>query len=380
MKKFFFFGALGLALFEIARVYCIMPMPGSQQMESIDLAFFLHQFRWLFRALLLLTMFLGLGAAWKARRWLVLATLLVAAGISYEVNTEMVADRMFYQPTTLCMADAANNKVHADRLVLGVEAGGQASAYPLQFIGYHHQVRDTVGGKPLMITYCTVCRTGRVFVPEVGGKAETFRLVGMDHFNAMLEDKSTGSWWRQVTGEAIAGPLKGQELPEWPSTQMSLATWLALHPNSRVMQPDSMFKEEYASMETYDTGLGRGPLTGTDTISWHDKSWVVGVVSGRASKAYDWNRLKRERLVIDTLDQKRVLVALAADGKSFVAFALPEEEAAYTLENDTIKSGAQTWNLLGANMSGGAPALKRLPAYQEFWHSWSNFHPHTNRY
>ena len=70
-----------------------------------------------------------------------------------------------------------------------------------------------------MITYCTVCRTGRVYSPIVNGKLEKFRLVGMDHFNAMFEDETTKSWWQQATGIAIAGPLKGSRLEEIPSHQ-----------------------------------------------------------------------------------------------------------------------------------------------------------------
>ena len=42
MKKIFYIGVLGFGLFEILNVYFIMPMPGSQQMNSIDLAYFLH--------------------------------------------------------------------------------------------------------------------------------------------------------------------------------------------------------------------------------------------------------------------------------------------------------------------------------------------------
>ncbi len=52
----------------------------------------------------------------------------------------------------------------------------------------------------------------------------------MDHFNAMFEDETTKSWWRQVNGEAITGKLKGQQLPEVFSTQTSLAKWLQLNP------------------------------------------------------------------------------------------------------------------------------------------------------
>ncbi len=38
MRRLFTIGTLGLLLTEIANVYFIMPMPGSQQMRSIDAA------------------------------------------------------------------------------------------------------------------------------------------------------------------------------------------------------------------------------------------------------------------------------------------------------------------------------------------------------
>src|SRR6185436_9654013 len=132
---------------------------------------------------------------------------------------------------------------------------------------------DTVGGKPMIITYCTVCRTGRVYEPLVNGKPETFRLVGMDHFNAMFEDETTGSWWRQVNGEAIVGKLKGQQLPEVFSTQTSLAKWVSLNPGSLIMQEDPAFVQSYDTTGKYEAGLSRNPLTGTDSLSWKNKSW-----------------------------------------------------------------------------------------------------------
>ena len=76
----------------------------------------------------------------------------------------------------------------------GSQLDGEARAYPIQLIGYHHQVCDTVGGKPIMVTYCTVCRTGRVFDPVIKGQPETFRLVGMDHFNTIV------AWPKTSTG------------------------------------------------------------------------------------------------------------------------------------------------------------------------------------
>lgn len=48
-KKLFLLAAVGLILFEVLNVYFIMPMPGSQRMRSIDLAYFLYTWRWVFR-------------------------------------------------------------------------------------------------------------------------------------------------------------------------------------------------------------------------------------------------------------------------------------------------------------------------------------------
>src|ERR1700709_282206 len=109
------------------------------------------------------------------------------------------------------------------KLIIGVVVARRAKPCRIEIIGYHHQVRDTIGNTPVMITYCTVCRTGRVFSPFVNGRAEDFRLVGMDHFNAMFEDARTKSWWQQATGVSIAGPLRNTQLTELPSSQSSLA-------------------------------------------------------------------------------------------------------------------------------------------------------------
>lgn len=380
MKKIFYLGIIGIILYEIAKVYFIMPMPGSQRMNSIDAAYWLHSWRWPLRILFWAMIIGGGSAIFSVKRiWFPALMLLVAGGITYATNYEMAADTMFYQPTTVIQNNTAGNKVDPDRLVIGVAANGEAKAYPIQYIGYHHQVRDVLGGKPIMVTYCTVCRTGRVFEPLVDGKTDVFRLVGMDHFNAMFEDGETGSWWRQANGEAIAGPLKGKTLPEMPSTQTTLAQWLKLHPDSKVMQPDPVYQTKYDSMSRYESGRGRSELTRTDTLSWKDKSWVVGVQAGEATKAFDWNRLKKERIVNSEVGTAPVIVVLAADDQSFVAF----ERAGltgFTVKNDTLYSGANTYDLLGRRLAGTGSDLKRINAYQEFWHSWRTFHPATEQY
>ena len=378
MKRLFWAGLIGLVLFEIAHVYFIMPMPGSQRMNSINLAYFLHWWRWVFRSIFAILLIAGLlKSSWK-RKWLLSIPILVAVNIVYFANFEMAADHMFYQPKRKLLVTATENKVDSSGLVIGVFNNGEAKAYPIRFIGYHHQVRDTIGGKPVIVTYCTVCRTGRVFEPLVNGKQENFRLVGMDHFNAMFEDATTKSWWRQVNGEAIAGELKGQRLPEVFSTQTSLASWLQLHPSSLIMQADTAFNEFYDSTAKYESGKSKSKLTGTDSLSWNDKSWVVGIKAGSGRKAYDWNTLRKKRIIHDRIGHTPVLLVLAEDEKGFFAFERPSERAEFSLNCDTIVFGNNQYRIDGKGINT-SDALSPLQAYQEFWHSWRTFNPGTDK-
>lgn len=380
MRRVFAIGLVGLILLEIAQVYFIMPLPGSQRMRSIEAAYFLHSWRWLLRACFAVLLLSGVAAAWRApspRRWLVPASLVLLGIVAYMANFELSADHMFLQPTTLLMKPVEQNTVATDRLVVGIDINGDARAYPLQFIGYHHQVRDRVGGQEVLVSFCTVCRTGRVFVPIVDGHVETFRLVGMDHFNAMFEDATTGSWWRQANGEAIVGRRKGQALLELSSVQVTLTQWLALHPRSLVMQGDPLFTKEYEHDYAYERGTSSKELTGTDSSSWQDKSWVVGLTVNKQSKAYDWNRLRRERVVNDVIGGVPVVLVLGDDNQSFFAFERPDEETRFQLRGDSIVAPGRAFALSGR---GDSSTLKVVNASQEFWHSWRTFQPGTERY
>jgi hypothetical protein len=381
MKMFFYIGLFGIALFEILNVYFIMPMPGSQRMDSLDLAYLLHQYRWFFRIGFGLLLLWGIRSAFDIRhKWIPALLLLLVGFVIYQFNFEMSADQMFQQPQVLSMLPVSESKVSKDRIILGVEQNGAAKAYPIQFLSYHHQVRDAVGGKPIMVTYCNVCRSGRVFEPLVNGKMEEFRLVGMDHFNAMFEDKTTKSWWRQENGEAVTGRLKGTFLPEFPSTQTTLEKWLILHPHSLIMQSDDASIMEYDSLARFEQGKSKGDLTRTDSLSWQDKSWVVGIQIGEQSKAYDWNRLKKERIIQDQIDNQPIAIVLASDNKSFMAFEKPTAESNFTIQNDTIFVDNQRYDLSGRSIEKPVSPLKKVNVYQEFWHSWRTFHPKTERY
>ena len=379
-----------LFLVEISRVYFIMPFPGSQRHDTISLAYWLDKNILLLRIFALIMVFFPAISIFrkgkKSAKILVSSALALYGIIFFLFNFWLEADKIFYQPTQKLFAPGISNKIKGDKLVIGVAINGEAKANPIQLIGYHHQVRDSVGGRPVIITYCTVCRTGRAFNPIVNGKPETFRLVGMDHFNAMFEDASTKSWWQQATGAAIAGPMKGRALQEIPSQQLKLSSWLRQYPNTTVMQPDSVFSGEYTDMANYDRGNGKSELTTRDTTSWKPKSWIVGVNYGNASKAYDWNELAKNKIIQDTLAEVPLLLTLEEDTASFHVFnrnvnsqVLSFHKSA--VDNQMIDNTMSTWNMTGECTDGffKGEQLKTIQAYQEFWHSWKTFHPNTCR-
>jgi hypothetical protein len=393
MKIFLFLvGITFLIGIEIARVYYIMPFPGSQKTNTIELAYFLSQYIFLFRiAGIILIAYPAFWLLTKSKstiKWTAIMILFFWVMVVYVFNFRFLADKMFYQPENKILLTAENNKVPEKGLVLGVVINGEARAYPIEIIGYHHQVRDTIAGEQIMVTYCTVCRTGRVFKPVVDEQLETFRLAGMDHFNAMFEDSRTKSWWRQANGEAIVGSKKGETLPEIPSEQMTLSAWLNRYPQSLILQPDIKFKDQYAGLDKYDEGTIEGSLEGRDSLSWKDKSWVVGVPIGLEIKAYDWNDLVNVRVINDTVNGIPLVVALENDSASFHVWnRIVGSDTLDFLFVDSLKSFIDTqtksvWDWKGKCVEGThqSSTLSSIQSYQEFWHSWKTFHPNTTQY
>ncbi len=151
-----------------------MPMPGSQQFNSIQLAYFLGSNKWIIRLigylLVSVPLVLILRNGVKKEKLIIGGLTAMYLIVFYVFTFQMEADKMFYQPTSVITTPLSSNKIPGNKLVIGVVIDSTASAYPIQLIGYHHQVVDTVHGNPIMVTYCTVCRTGRIYSLIVNGK------------------------------------------------------------------------------------------------------------------------------------------------------------------------------------------------------------------
>ena len=384
----FWLGIFLLLVPGLVHAYFLMPFPGSQDRETIVFCYYLEKLVLPLRgvgALLVLVYIFGyFGRTSKGNKWFKVIVLLLCISSYYITDVMFSAQQMFKEPQSLFMADAKHNKVPYNYVVLGVTQGGVAKAYPLIYLGYHHKVQDNIGSQPILVTYCTMCRTGRVYNPVVNGKRQNFRLVGARHYNAVIEDAGTGTWWYQATGEAAAGPLKGQHLQELPYEQATLGEWLLKHPNSLIMQPDETFNDDYADLKGYDHIQAVDKDT---SIKNKDaqlrKSWVVGLIINKQPKAYNWRRLVKNGPLNDSIGSTLVLVAIESDTTTFHAWSriVDGKPLSFKLNNGQLADvqTASVWDWDGVCTAGvyKGRRLSKIQAYQEYWHSWKHFHPGT---
>src|SRR6185295_18141099 len=106
-----------------------------------------------------------------------------------------------------------------------------------------------------------------------------------------MQDRETGSWWQQVSGTAILGPLKGKRLTRVFHDELTFRDWTAELPGGRVLAPatDSTWKRVRANWED-STALRpvrvHQPLDGR----LPPRAIILGIELGGAVKAYPQER------------------------------------------------------------------------------------------
>lgn len=376
---------------EVLSRYFLLPFTDIQEKDGVAISyFFYHNILWL-RILALLLLAYPVYSIIKEKKraqmpWLV-AIVVGYAIVFYYFNFYMAVVKIYQPVQVKTFAPKTQNRIGNDKLVIGVEINGVAKAYPLQILGYHHQVADSIGGTPVVVTYCTLCRSARVFSSEIEGKPAGFVLLGLNKFNSVFEDEATKSWWQQETGDAIAGRMKGKALKEIPSHQVTLSTWFKEHPGALVMQPDSNYTAAYA-LASDDKAFFRLKYMQVNEAGYKAKSLVVGILCNGQAKAYDLDALSYAKYIEDSLSGVPVLLTLETDNASFHAWnrtvkgqRLHFEKNAATNEIKDVNTQS-TWNMQGTCTKGSSQGtqLQELQAYLETWKSWSSFHPESKLY
>ncbi len=86
--------------------------------------------------------------------------------------------------------------------------------YPYDELKKQPVVNDRFNGKDLVVFFEEKMGTAAAWLRNLDGRRLTFSLSAKKDASgkALLRDKETGSLWAWLTGEAVAGPLRGKEL------------------------------------------------------------------------------------------------------------------------------------------------------------------------
>ncbi|MBE7384631.1 MAG: DUF3179 domain-containing protein [Leptolyngbya sp. SIO1E4] len=241
-----------------------------------------------------------------------------------------------------------------NQLVVTVELNHERRAYPLdQMVIPRHLVHDWVGGEPIVVTYCALCRTGLVFHAKMASKALLFKVVGVFRRNLIMEDHSTHTIWQQATGEAIHGPLSGRVLEMLPAVQIPWEQAKQQDGMTLATEPDNARFAIFATHKGFsllkkatEMIMTPGRTHLSKTISRHET--VFGIQLNGEAKAYPLSSVRSLGTFFDTVGG--------------IELELEFNEATEVLNV--------------RRCDGAAPPVVE----QHWWLGWNEFHPDTQLY
>ncbi|MWG35769.1 DUF3179 domain-containing protein [Halomarina oriensis] len=265
-------------------------------------------------------------------------------------------------------------------VVFGVEIDGDARAYPQDVLVWHEIVNDTVGGRPVSVTYCPLTGTALGF--ERGDTS--FGVSGdLVNSNLVMYDRATDSRWPQVVATAIDGPLEGDSLRQFPVVWTTWGRWRTAYPDTDVLSTDTGYVRNYDDdpYGGYNPTTGYYASSGTLFAPLHEDDRFEPkvpflVTRGPSSEATDRPSVAVHKA---TLRERGVLAA----GRS-LAVSDPTLDTGYLYRTgpDTPDPGAFSWTDGRVRGPDGtyAPSAVPLPATTTFdamWFAWVGFYPET---
>jgi hypothetical protein len=228
-----------------------------------------------------------------------------------------------------------------------------------------------------------------VWETTVDGRTLHFHLFGINNQNFIMRDEETGSWWQQISGEAIQGPLKGRRLQHVAQDEISFALWKRDHANGRVLRPDSRIAAAglYAKAD-WEAHIAKMPVaTNTHDARLPPRELIIGITVDGRSKAYRMSDIQQQNPIIDTIGKVPIVIAVAEDGRSVRAyrrivdgpsldlFAKPSSSPITFVDG---ASGSE-WDFAGQAIRGPLTGrqLEKIDVLSDYWFDWRTYHPET---
>jgi hypothetical protein len=229
-----------------------------------------------------------------------------------------------------------------------------------------------------------------VWEATVNGRQLHFHLAGINNQNFIMRDEETGSWWQQVSGEAIFGPLKGHRLKQVFHDELTFGIWKQEKPEGRVLRPNEEIVRagEYVPAN-WEERMNKVPVTTSFAFdkSLGARTLVIGLTVNGLSKAYPLDVLVKQSLILDELGGVPIFVVVGKDKRSVRAYerTVDERKLEFLVKPNApefavvdAESGSE-WDFTGQAVGGSLKGkqLKKVPVLNEYWFDWQTYHPRT---
>ncbi len=198
-----------------------------------------------------------------------------------------------------------------------------------------------------------------------------------------MRDAETGSWWQQISGEAIQGKLKGQKLVAVDFDEVTFAIWKRENPNGRVLRPE----KDKAESADWESQVAKMPVRINAKVEedFEPRTLIVGLKINNQAKGYPFSALEKQSPIIDTIGGTNIVVLLAEDKKSVRAFerTVDGRKLEFLRKPDTNElvdaETGSVWDFSGKAISGELKdkQLKKLTVIKDYWFNWKTYNPQT---
>jgi hypothetical protein len=230
-----------------------------------------------------------------------------------------------------------------------------------------------------------------VWETPITGHSSKFHLAGINNQNFIMQDEDTGSWWQQITGEAILGPLKGQRLDLVKHDELSFSVWKREHPYGRVLRPDDSkpWKQFSEDWEEHTEKLPVLPALNSDT-RLSPRTQILGVRIGGVAKAYPLSAIQQQGAILDSIADTPLVILMAEDKRSVRAFErrIDGRDLEFFSKPDSkpvrlvdLETGSE-WDFTGKCVSGQYTGRELTKTYslKDYWFDWKAYNPNTGIY